>query len=330
MTIIYIRLFPGFLVTSFFICFFACHTQTRSNGMETADSTAIVQDSISGDSTRGIAPKPSVFLPYDLDHPDGTLKLPVILNEISGLSITADNRIFAVQDELGRIYEISTASGEIVEEYFFDDNGDFEGIEVVGTDAYAVESNGVITWVENFLSKSPQVKKIKTPLSEKNDIEGLTYLSKGDKLLLACKGEAGIGQSMPRQRTIYSFDRTTLSLDKAPFLTINLEEIRKFLLNRAKKESEKEFAQDFDPEDRNVFQPSGIAFHPKTGDLYIIASSGRLLLVLDGLYRPIGFARLDKDLFKQPEGIAFDTKGTLYISNEAKDGRANILIFRQQ
>ena len=31
--------------------------------------------------------------------------------------------------------------------------------------------------------------------------------------------------------------------------------------------------------------------------------------------------------FQQPEGISFDINGDLYISNEAKGGKANILNF---
>jgi len=37
--------------------------------------------------------------------------------------------------------------------------------------------------------------------------------------------------------------------------------------------------------------------------------------------------QLDPILFKQPEGLAFDSKGNMYISNEGHGGNANVLLF---
>ena len=36
---------------------------------------------------------------------------------------------------------------------------------------------------------------------------------------------------------------------------------------------------------------------------------------------------LDPELFKQPEGLAFDRRGNMYISNEGGKGDANVLLF---
>jgi uncharacterized protein YjiK len=36
---------------------------------------------------------------------------------------------------------------------------------------------------------------------------------------------------------------------------------------------------------------------------------------------------LNPSLFKQPEGLAFDRRGNMYISNEGAGGDANVLLF---
>jgi hypothetical protein len=41
----------------------------------------------------------------------------------------------------------------------------------------------------------------------------------------------------------------------------------------------------------------------------------------------VGVYHLKGALFKQPEGMAFGSDGTLYISNEGGDERADILVF---
>jgi len=76
-----------------------------------------------------------------------------------------------------------------------------------------------------------------------------------------------------------------------------------------------------------TFQPSGIAVHPVSNEYYIVASVGKLLIVLGRDFEILSITKLDKRFFKQPEGICFDESGTLFISNEGKGSKATILKF---
>ena len=78
------------------------------------------------------------------------------------------------------------------------------------------------------------------------------------------------------------------------------------------------------------FQPSGIAIHPITNHIYMIATAGKLLVVLSPEGEILGVEELDKDELKQPEGITFDQQGNMYISNEARGGKGNIMLFNYQ
>ena len=53
-----------------------------------------------------------------------------------------------------------------------------------------------------------------------------------------------------------------------------------------------------------------------------------MLLQLDEKWKLKAFFQLQPSVFNQPEGLAFNSKGDLYISNEGGEGAANILIFR--
>jgi len=53
-----------------------------------------------------------------------------------------------------------------------------------------------------------------------------------------------------------------------------------------------------------------------------------LLLVLDEQWKIKESFPLNPSLFKQPEGMAFNARGDLYISNEGGEGTANVLVFK--
>ncbi|MBK7408618.1 MAG: SdiA-regulated domain-containing protein [Saprospirales bacterium] len=74
-----------------------------------------------------------------------------------------------------------------------------------------------------------------------------------------------------------------------------------------------------------AFAPSALAIHPLTGHLYLLSSVGKLLVVLDRETGAIIYVqKLKKSVHPQPEGICFDPDGTMYISNEGKDGNGLI------
>jgi hypothetical protein len=75
------------------------------------------------------------------------------------------------------------------------------------------------------------------------------------------------------------------------------------------------------------FHPSCVARHPLTREWYVISSVNKVLIVLDERWKVKGMYALDPELFKQPEGLAFDRRGNMYISNEGGKGDANVLLF---
>ncbi|RYD88418.1 MAG: hypothetical protein EOP50_19135 [Sphingobacteriales bacterium] len=73
------------------------------------------------------------------------------------------------------------------------------------------------------------------------------------------------------------------------------------------------------------FKPSAAAFHPFTHKLYILSSAGQLLVVTNGRDSVEEVFRLNPSFYPQAEGIAFAENGDMYISNEAKLGKATLL-----
>lgn len=238
-----------------------------------------------------------------------------MLEEVSGLSWAGNEQVLLVQDEIGTIFLFDLPTGEINYRYRFRTKGDFEGVEVVGKDAYALRSDGCIYEIKNFReSEKAKVIKHDSFLTANNDTEGLGLSANGKSILVACKSSASTpNTSYKGNRSIYTFDLNTKTLQEKPSILINLDELEEI----TGKEDQR-------------YRPSGVAVHPHSKEVYTIASSGQLLVVTnrDGSIKWV--KRLDNDIFRQPEGICFDPQGNLYISNEGRGKKGNILVFPYQ
>ncbi|NJO92482.1 MAG: hypothetical protein HC831_28550 [Chloroflexia bacterium] len=78
------------------------------------------------------------------------------------------------------------------------------------------------------------------------------------------------------------------------------------------------------------FMPSGIAHHPIDDEFYIISAVNNGLIVVSRKSEILHVEKLSKSIFRQPEGICFSPDGeTLFISNEGRDKKGNILLFNK-
>lgn len=253
-------------------------------------------------------------VPYNLANPNLVVTLSQAeLTEISALSPTQEPGIYcALGDERGEIFFLRVeAGGAITRRVLFRDKGDFEGVEMVGKTLYALKSSGEVFEIQNWDKPDFTVRSFPTALTKEDDVEGLGYDAKRQALLLACKGNP----ELPADRKIYAFFLKTNTLSAEPVYTIRTKEA---------------IPQNFYPEENKVkyFSPSGIAIHPITGEVYVISSVRKRLVVLD--YKTgqlLQTVQLDKHLLPQPEGISFDPKGNLFLATEGKKGQGQILRF---
>jgi uncharacterized protein YjiK len=271
------------------------------------------------------------IFPYELKKPLSRSYLPSKLNEISGIDFISNDAIAAVQDEKGNIYIVHPGTGEILQKIDFGDDGDYEGLAIVKDDAWVLKSKGDLYRVKDFLKdEDPDVKKYETDLSKNNDIEGLTADTANNRLLLSTKGHPYIDRSGGKhKKAVYSFDLKDKKLDSKPVYLIDLEEIKYFRKYNTMTRLGIDLMASLDESKGDVsFQPSDLAIHPLTGNIYIIGSVGDLLIVLDPTGEMLAMVDLDDKLFNQPEGICFGPDGEMFISNEAGDWKATLLKFK--
>lgn len=281
-------------------------------------------------SVEDAIPPAEEYFSYDLEAPDARYKLPAYLEEISGLSYYGNGKIACVQDEKAFIYVLNLEQEKIIKKHDFGTDADYEDIAVVDKTAYILRNNGHIYRVKNFKKKDRKVKKFETPLKEKNDTEGMAYDPVSNALLIACKGSPSIEKDKPYKgyKAIYKFDLEKEELARDPHFLIDLERLGSYIDHNAFSRFSVKVAKKLRLiESETSFQPSGLAIHPIYGDIYIISSVGKLLIILNRYGKVQNVKELDPKIFRQPEGICFSPKGDMFISSEGQGGKGYILKF---
>jgi uncharacterized protein YjiK len=276
---------------------------------------ALLLTSCGGSSSKTDKPAaetiPSTFdLPYRLSEPDENYTLPKALEEVSGLTYYKNDQLLCVQDEEAVVHVFDTKKKKVVHDFGFGGFGDFEGIEYVNGEVYVLESNGNLFRFEPPANTDPiemevvrTVRRTRTDLPKKTEVEGLGYDPKTKRLLIAVKSGGGPSSD----KAVYSFDL----LNKAVFkdMSLNDEQLDGAGINP------------------KTYKPSGIAVHPITGEWYILTSVGKRLLITNRQARILYSEPLDPKQFRQPEGICFAPNGDLFIASEGNGKKGYILKF---
>lgn len=268
--------------------------------------------------------------PYDINKPDAVFEMPESLKEISGLSLCPDGEhLVAHNDEEGIIFVLSKKDGKVEKEVNFWDEGDYEGIEVVGDDAFVIKSNGNIYQVRDFLKDDhPQTVKHSSFLNKENDVEGLGFDASRNALLVGCKGKGADEAGSQLKKAIYAFSLDSMKMESKPVFVLELKDIQHLLDHYPAGKANKKICEAFAPGTNEMrFNPSAIAIHPLSKDIYLTSSTGKMLIVMNSEGKLLFIEKFDKSVHPQPEGICFDKDGTLYIANEGKDGNGRIYRF---
>ena len=215
------------------------------------------------------------------------------------------------------LYLFDHKDEKVVNEIKFGKKGDYEGVANSDNIAYVIRSDGRLYHFE--IKNEPEVTKIELPFTSKNDLEGITRGHKKSEFYIACKRSPKIFDNDIKGRAIYQYSAAKDKVKQKPYIHLTTEMFEQALLKVGLKSSK------YMP-----FMPSGIAIHPHTEDVFLISSVGKLLVVLNKSGKIITMAPLKRSLFRQPEGITFDTEGNLYIASEGRGLKGYILKFENQ
>lgn len=250
---------------------------------------------------------------YDLENPQ-KFELGNDLTEISGLSFDTDNgNLLCISDSRRSVTAISLKkqklkdyTGKVVPP-----ESDLEDIVKTPDALYLLSSKGIIYQVNGSNSKDSNAVTAYRLTANDQDFETLYYDSSRNSLIMMCK-ECDFDKGK-HARSAFRFNLQTKKFDSTVYYTISTDEVKKVL-----------------KDDNAKFDPSAAAIHPITGQLYILSSAGNLLVIADSHGHVSEAYDLDPAIYPQAEGIAFAPNGSMFISNEGKNGAPTLLIFKYQ
>jgi|AntRauTorckE5430_2_1112549.scaffolds.fasta_scaffold00384_8 uncharacterized protein YjiK len=257
------------------------------------------------------------YFPFDFERPVMVAKLPDELKEISGLADwDGRDQLIGVQDEDGVIFVIDAWSGQVLSEFKFGKDRDYEGLARVDSTIYVLERDGDIHRIDYKAGQlTYDAKKLETDFSYRNDTEGICYDERTNSLLIVPKEQELDPGEENYRRGIYGYELAAGKLDAQPRFYLDEFAIGQIIYGQRKPYRVK---------------PSGVAVDPLTGDVYVIASVGNIMVVIDRESDVKQIELLKEKTFRQPEGITFNAAGDLFISSEGRGGKAVVVTFRRQ
>lgn len=242
---------------------------------------------------------------YDFEAHSDRARLPNRLDEVSGLAVTGDGRVFTHTDERAVIYEIDPSDGGVIKRFGLGVpalSGDFEGIAIAGERFFLVSSQGfLLEFREGAAEQVVAFRGVDTGLLSRCEVEGLAHDPSTGTLLAACKTVPGRDRGAI---VVYRIDAATLGL-RPDRITVPLSELERVGL-------------------RGSFAPSGIEVDPATGTLILVSARDEAIVEI----RPDGTVlsgfRFGASRHPQAEGVTFLPDGSLLLADESQGGRARL------
>jgi uncharacterized protein YjiK len=245
---------------------------------------------------------------YDLrPSARGVSRLPRELVEISGLAFDARGRLFAHDDDRGRIHQLDPATGEVVRTIWIgapDLRGDFEGLAIAGPRFFLITSDGtLLVFEEPAAGYAARYRRVDTAMGGRCELEGLAYDAATDALLAPCKvtHDRALGDRL----AIFAIPLRTLRPDPAPRVAVRFERLAAAGLE-------------------DGFHPSSIEVHPRSGSLFLVSAQEESVVELAPDGGVLAVRPLARGLHPQPEGLTFGPDLGLWIADEGGDGRGSI------
>ncbi len=249
---------------------------------------------------------------YNLSKPK-KYSMPDNLQEVSGIAFNKGDSafVYAQQDEDGKLFKVPLGTKDETKTKFAG-KGDYEDVSILNNWAILLKSNGDLFSFPLSETKNLETTNVKESIGliPKGEYEGLFADETTGQVYVLCKNCKEDKGSKLTTGYILTFQNDGTLKSKNSF---KVDASKMDQLSGKKKGS---------------FHPSALAIHPITKEWYIVSSVNKALVVLNAKWQVKSVHHLSTNEFNQPEGIAFDKIGNLYISNEGSETQSgNILRF---
>ncbi len=236
------------------------------------------------------------------------------LLEISGFTFYKGipDTIYAIQDEDGKVFRVALG---IKKNYptKFAKKGDYEDVTIINEKVVVLKSNGT-------LFSFPKTEMGKEEAEHVTEWEGLLPPGEYEGMY----GDAASGQ-------LYVICKSCEADDNYKQVSGYILDVGDTVKLASTFRIDVTGIQAMTKKLKSGFRPAALAKNPVTGEWFILSGSNKLLVITDAAWKVKDVYPLNGNTFNQAEGINFDNKGNLYISNEGDDeSNGNVLLFKRK
>jgi uncharacterized protein YjiK len=239
-------------------------------------------------------------------------RLPRALQEISGLAVTSDGRVFAHGDEHAVVVQVDPCSGKVVKAFSLGAppvRGDFEGIAIIDQRFFLVTSRGLLyEFREGADGAVVRFNIYDTGFGRVCEIEGLAYEPGSRVLLIGCKQP--VRREIRPTVTVLRWSLDRLAAADPPSLTIPLGDVTARLKGKG-------------------FHTSAIERDAKSGNYLLLAGPQHSLVEVTSTGTVLAARELHRQQHPQPEGLTLLGDSVMVIADEGGGGRATITCYRR-
>ena len=222
--------------------------------------------------------------------------------------MATDGSLLALQDEAGDVFQIDAESGDVQRRVRFAGKGDFEALTMDSSRALLFRSDGrVYSGAIPETGDEVDAERHDIEIHGSCDLESADVRPGSDELWIGCKESPG--KKLGRTRAFY---------------VVTLSDLRD-TKRKVEAQLSVSLSPPIDPNDGSsmrlgLFKPSGMAFLDHNRFL-LVSSVYPTLFEFHTDGRLLNAWGLPKDILPQPEGIAVDSEGRVYVASEGLPGR---------
>jgi hypothetical protein len=248
---------------------------------------------------------------FDLESPSTVNSFPMGIDAFSDVTMLDSTHIVGINTMNGNVVLIDLNSNSISNQLSLSSEFQFVDIARMDSTLILLDSGNKLHFLLPPYDSTSLISMNET--KENFPTSGICFHESTKRLFLLSEvKELEEGQI---SCFLYAFNLNKRQFKEDPLFEINTSAIETFALNNNLPLPKKTLSFDGDSLEGLSFNPSAIAVHPKTNEIYVLSTDDRSLVVFNQFGEVMNFTTLNAVLFSKPTGMTFQDNGDLLITN---------------
>ncbi len=248
---------------------------------------------------------------FDLIHPTEVNLLPMGVSSFSDLTSMDSTHLVGIEPNSGDVVFLDLIDYSISSKLSLGGDHKFVAVSKIDSTLILMDSESKV----HFLLPPYDVNSFASSNNTKENFNSVGICLHQSTKRLFLISEIQEKEEGQFSSFLYTFNLNRNQLKDEPIFEINSTDIETFALNNNLSLPITFVTNSGDTIQGLDFNPSAIAVHPKTNEIYILSSTDRSLIVYNQFGEIVNYTTLDSSIFPKPTGMTFQENGDLLISN---------------